>query len=432
MKTFFVLLLLLLATPDKSMADSIYFTFLKSIFSITPSIKYPEVKKFFNDAATIELTQAAIEKDLAKVKTLLEKKNVDLNMPGRLWATPIHFVFIWSSPEIITEFIKFGGDPLKNAYSYGSPYGNMLTNVKDTNVEKIAKLRAMVAGGLNLNTPEFAHALRLNQDRINASLALELMKLFYELGLKSDTRSFDSTFAFGSNGSAYGGSETGLFLIEIGYPLFESAGVDWPLAFTAYWYYVNEPNRKSNDIVLKKLSEKNITVASLEKIYGPKPSWKHFYDNKKTFRPNEIDFYLETAAGKVFEYPAGMKMAMRLSLKLVGSEAIKNGSIDEYFQEILKNMKLTRSTWCQTDKEFSLNLKYLNSLPVKKSDTERILFFDATEAFPEWGELYHQQSLSDTILRLQTEFNQKGENGQVWLNREYDHYSTNGTRSPSF
>jgi hypothetical protein len=94
------------------------FTVLASLFSSKENDfsarkeALPQLEKFFTDPELIAVSRLAVNKNLSGVQAALASNKVDLNAPGYLWAMPTHFAMVWSTPEIITEFVRHGADPL--------------------------------------------------------------------------------------------------------------------------------------------------------------------------------------------------------------------------------------------------------------------------------------------------------------------------------
>lgn len=66
----------------------------------------PEIEKFFTDSKIRQALELALKNDFKKTEQFLIQNKIDINRPGYLLATPMHFVLIWYRPK------TSGGFPL--------------------------------------------------------------------------------------------------------------------------------------------------------------------------------------------------------------------------------------------------------------------------------------------------------------------------------
>lgn len=401
------------------------FKMLAGLFSADKNEEFPQLDKFFKDSALIEVTTLAVKHDLAGVQKMLAAGKVDLNASGYLWATPMHFAMVWSTPEIITEFVRYGADPIKVAYGHGSPLQVMLTNTKDSTADKMAKVQALVAGGCDINSAGFAQEINnLTFATLNNEIADALLNTLFALGLKPDSRDYHLALVFGH----YHNLEARL---DHGAPIFDSGEVDWPLGLEIYRRQRERPQDTRTENLLEMLRDKGVTIAMLEQRYGQNPSWLKFRADRSIQRPDEIDFYLEDIRGMGIVSTAGMKLPISLSIKLVGRHALQANLGQDYLRQAIANLSIRQNTWHEPLRALSKNLGYLQSLPVTEQDGRWGIIFDAFAAFPEWKNIAETRR-SDSIVYLSSSFEQISEKGIVWPRRNELIFSTGTTQSPVF
>lgn len=407
------------------------FTVIASLFSSKENDSsarkeaLPQLEKFFTDPELIAVSRLAVNKNLSGVKAALASNKVDLNAPGYLWATPTHFAMVWSTPEIITEFVRHGADPLLVAYGYGSPLQTMLTSTHDSVSAKMAKVMAMVFGGVDISSAAFADEINsLIVGTLDQEVSDELLKTLVGLGLNLNTRAYDLALVFGS----YPNIEARL---DSGAPVFDSGGVGWPIALEIYRLKLEQPHDKKTERLLEKLQAKGVTFKALEERYGQAPSWKNFLADQARQRPDQISLSLSTIKGKGISFPSEMKLPLSITLKLVGQNALKSNQGEAYFRQLLANLTLVQNTWHEKNRELRLNTAYLSSLPIEKEKGKWTIIFDAYAAFPEWQEL-SASVRDDRILSLSSGFNQTSGKGENWIRKERIIFSSNGTADPVF
>lgn len=397
----------------------------KQINASSKQREQPQPEKFFKEAELIKLSRLAVNQNLSGVKEALASSKIDLNAPGYLWATPTHFAMVWSTPEIITEFVKQGADPLLVAYGYGSPLQTMLTGTQDSVSVKMEKVKAMVFGGVDISSAAFADEINsLTVGTLDQEVSDALLKTLVKLGLNMNTRAYDLNLIFGSAHNLEA-------RLDAGAPLFDSGGVGWPLALEIYRLKFSQPQDKSTERLLEKLQAKGVTVKALEERYGQQPSWKKFLPDQARQRPDQITLSLFTVKGKGIKFPAEMKLPMAITLKLVGQHALASNQGEEYFRQLLSNLKLSQHTWYEKPRTLRLNADYLSSLPIEKEKGQWTIMFDAFAAFPEWLDLSRSER-DDRIFNLSTGFQQTSAKGENWIRRAEVNFSSNGTSSPVF
>jgi hypothetical protein len=410
-------------SPEMTLANP--FKMLTGLFSADKNEEFPQIDKFFKDPAAIEISTLAVKHDLERVKTVLASGQVDLNAPGYLWATPMHFAMVWSTPEIITEFVRHGADPIKVAYSHGSPLQVMLTNTKDSTAVKMAKVQALVAGGSNINSAAFTQEINnLTFATLNNEVADALLTTLFDLGLKPGTRDYHLALVFGH----YHNLDARL---DHGAAIFDSGEVDWPLGLEIYRLQRERPQEKRTERLLEKLRNKGVTLAMLEQRYGQNPSWQNFRADRTTQRPDEIDFYLEDIRGMGILFPAEMKRPISLSIMLVGRNALLANLGQDYLRQAIANLSLRQNTWHEKPRELRKDMEYLQSLPVKAENGRWSIIFDAFIAFPEWKNIA-ETSRNDSIVYMSSGFDQTSEQGKVWPRRDDMIFSTGASISPVF
>lgn len=408
-------------------------SFLMSCHGISKT----ELEKSFKDPLVVQLTAAAVDNKLPDVNKFLTEQHVDVNYYGKGGLRPLHYAILYSNPETISDLIRAGADPLALAYGKGTPFSFLFTSSKPFE-EKIARTRALVAGGFDISQPGFIEELNttvgllvLNTEADRKARADWIRELL-QLGLKREALDHGLSPPFSALTSpSY--PDVVLLLLQEGFPLFEAGQVDYSLAHAAYRTRFDKTTKDSHWVPLlnEALRQRGVEVETLREKYGTDGNWQWYYKNRPELQAHGVQFFLEKSANNHPELviPTSMTMPMILTVKTSGEEQDNNRHI--YFDHAMNYLELVKYTSFERAQTFVQNKEYLHKLQPQFVANKICLVFDAVELFPEWKTLISQRADPDSILVLSAQFSQKvGGRNRPRETRKY--FATNGTESPLF
>ncbi len=345
----------------------------------------PEIEKFFTDSKIRQALALALKNDFKKTEQFLIENKIDINRPGYLLATPMHFVLIWSNEETIKIFVKHGANPFEMAYGYGSPLQNLLTSTLDLKT-KLSHVEALIQAGVDFSSLAALSDIDNFIRMLDRKTAYTFAEILIKNGLRPEAIDDEGQSPFQNSNDL----QLTELLLKNKFPLYSANGVGHPLALKAYMA-VKLPSQSEDqsikNAILEELQKQKIELTTLESMYGPMEktagSLKFYRKNFSTLQPWSMNLHVRSTRNQ-YAPKVATELPYQITFWLQGEKASQLTNKDLNFLKLLENIKLEIIVANQPRRFLSSDLKYVKNLKETRKDPSHLIIdFNLALLFPE-------------------------------------------------